>query len=130
MPDWHSEGVLASSSLVAGVAEDRGDVDTQELHIKRMAEVFVASGSPRDVEGLLAFLFSPKELSWAADRWRVFCVLHHSDLPDRQVADVAGVSIGKVTRAKKALKKAGSTVPPLVGELGKTLANQLINDAN
>jgi TrpR family trp operon transcriptional repressor len=69
------------------------------------------------MKGLVGELFTPSELTDIALRWRLLQMLHQS-VPQRQIASQLGVSLCKITRGSKVLKKRASVTRKLLDSAG------------
>ena len=82
-------------------------------HPGRLAEAVATLERPAQVERFLRELLTPGELHDLALRWELVELLA-AGVPQRQIAATLGVSLCKITRGAKILKKRRGVVAALV----------------
>ncbi len=75
--------------------------------VDRLAEAFCAVEDTAMMKKFFREIFSPAEMNDLALRWRVMEMLEEG-VTQRRIADRLGVSLCKITRGSKVLKKRGS----------------------
>ncbi len=68
------------------------------------------------LERLFKDLFTPAELDDLALRWKLLKDLHQG-IPQRRIAGKYGISLCKITRGSKVLKKKGGVVGTILDQL-------------
>jgi TrpR family trp operon transcriptional repressor len=90
--------------------ETIGEQDVQEV-----ADLFAGIGDRREMHQLLREIMTTAELSDLALRWRLVQRLH-AGLPQRRIAAELKVSLCKITRGSRILKKPGGVVRRLLDQ--------------
>lgn len=75
--------------------------------VKRVAEVFAEVDDPGLMARLFNEIFTPAEIQDVALRWRLMEMLNEG-VSQRQIASELGISLCKITRGSKVLKKRSS----------------------
>ena len=73
-------------------------------HLHELCETIAAIKNRTEVQLLLKDLLSPKELESVVERLQIVKMLHQR-IPQREISAQLGVSIAKITRGSKALKR-------------------------
>jgi len=72
-----------------------------------MLSAIAATEDVGEQQALLRYLFTAKELFWAADRWYAACVLQQPNMSQRRAVKMTGLNAGKVARAAREMVKNG-----------------------
>ncbi len=80
------------------------DIDLIARNLKEMSETLAAAHDPRLIEEFLYSLFTKSEADEIAKRWALVKDLA-SGIPQRQIAQNLGLSLCKITRGSRELKK-------------------------
>lgn len=91
---WYTVPMQSDTNLVAG-------------NISEMSEALAKAGSAELVEGFLYSLFTPSEADEIAKRWALVKDLAKGQ-PQREIAKELGLSLCKITRGSRELKKDNS----------------------
>jgi TrpR family trp operon transcriptional repressor len=83
-----------------------GDPRVQE-NLEEMARTLAALKDPALIESLLRCLLTPAETADIAARWALVKALGKK-IPQREIAKTLGLSLCKITRGSRELKKPGS----------------------
>ena len=84
------------------MAKDLGTVGEQD--IQEVAELFASVSTPLEMRRMLDEILTPAELSDLALRWRLVQRLH-AGVPQRRIASELGISLCKITRGSRILKR-------------------------
>lgn len=87
----------------------------KELGLGELAQVLVAIQDQALMEGFLRDMLTEREASELAGRWELLKRLHAGET-QRSIAEALGMSLCKITRGSRELKKPGSTVLRIVKE--------------
>jgi TrpR family trp operon transcriptional repressor len=77
--------------------------------LRQLAIVFAGVTKAADMEALFDELFTPPERSDFCLRWRLLEQLHNR-VPQRKIAADLGISLCKITRGAKVLKKKDAVI--------------------
>lgn len=80
------------------------DIDLIARNLKEMSVTLAAAHDPRLIEEFLYSLFTKSEADEIAKRWALVKDLA-SGIPQRQIAQNLGLSLCKITRGSRELKK-------------------------
>jgi len=83
---------------------------------KNLLNVVCNISKVADLNSLFEELFTSAELSDLNLRWKLMKELH-SGVPQRKIAEKYGISLCKITRGSKVLKKQNSSVLKILNEL-------------
>jgi TrpR family trp operon transcriptional repressor len=83
------------------------DIDLIARNLKEMSETLAAAHDPRLIEEFLYSLYTKSEADEIAKRWALVKDLA-SGIPQRQIAQNLGLSLCKITRGSRELKKPDS----------------------
>jgi TrpR family trp operon transcriptional repressor len=73
-------------------------------NIAELSAVFARTANPQEISAFFHALFTPREIADIAARWALVKALHRNT-PQREIAKDLGVSLCKITRGSKELKK-------------------------
>jgi TrpR family trp operon transcriptional repressor len=91
-----------------------GDPRVEE-NILELADTLAKTGDSSLIKDFLHCLLSPAEIADIASRWALVKALKHK-IPQREIAKDLGISLCKITRGSRELKKPGSAFQRMVGE--------------
>ncbi len=83
------------------------DIGLVSANIQEMASALAKAGKPELIESFLYSLFTPSEADEIAKRWALVKDLAKGR-PQRDIAKDLGLSLCKITRGSRELKKEGS----------------------
>jgi TrpR family trp operon transcriptional repressor len=83
------------------------DTQTVEQNIRELSEALGKTGDPKLLDAFLRCLLTPAEIKDIAARWALVKALDKK-IPQREIARRLGVSLCKITRGSRELKKPGS----------------------
>ncbi|MDR0638627.1 MAG: trp operon repressor [Spirochaetaceae bacterium] len=86
------------------MATDKADSAPE---IDELSVIFARSGDEHQIAAYLRALFTPRELADLASRWALVKALREKE-PQREIAKTLGVSLCKITRGSRELKKEDS----------------------
>lgn len=72
--------------------------------VSDIARIFAGSRDPRLIEAFLRQILTPDELDSVGSRWELVRLLHEGR-PQREIAKKLGLSLCKITRGSRELKK-------------------------
>ncbi len=75
--------------------------------IEQLARIFADLDDPKLIKDFLVCMLTPKEIDEIARRWSLVKMLDRGD-SQREIARKLGMSLCKITRGSKELKKRGS----------------------
>ncbi len=78
-----------------------------------IAEVFCKIGDPKTMDRFLQEMFTPAEIRDLELRWKSVKMIH-DNVPQRKIASQLKISLCKITRGSKVLKKKGSVAKKLL----------------
>jgi len=78
-----------------------------EKNLSELAHTLAKSGDARFIKNLLRCLLTPSETADIAARWALVKALKQK-VPQRQIAKDLGISLCKIVRGSRELKKPGS----------------------
>jgi TrpR family trp operon transcriptional repressor len=81
--------------------------DVTEENINELAEVFADTGNAADIADYCYALFTPREIADLAKRWALVKALAQK-IPQREIARSLQISLCKITRGSRELKKPDS----------------------
>jgi TrpR family transcriptional regulator, trp operon repressor len=81
--------------------------------IRAVVELFASVHGRRDMRRLLEEMLTPAEVHDLALRWRLVQCLHAGE-PQRRIASELGISLCKITRGSRILKRPGGVVRRLL----------------
>jgi TrpR family trp operon transcriptional repressor len=90
-------------------------------NLSEMAGVLAKTSSGELIEAFLRCLLTPAETADIAARWALVKALDQK-IPQREIAKKLGLSLCKITRGSKELKKPGSAFEKVLGILKKSQA--------
>lgn len=76
-------------------------------NLGELSRAFAATDDPEFIEAFLRSLLTPAETADIATRWALVKALQRG-IPQREIAKEFGLSLCKITRGSRELKKAGS----------------------
>lgn len=76
-------------------------------HVNELANVLTEIDDPQLMKRFIGELFTPAEIQDMALRWRLMNLLHEGT-PQRTIAKRLGISLCKITRGSKVLKRRNS----------------------
>jgi TrpR family trp operon transcriptional repressor len=76
------------------------------------------TNDPKLIEGFLKSILTPKEAEEIASRWSLVCLLDEG-LSQRKIAKKLQISLCKITRGSRELKKPNSAVKQMVQKFNK-----------
>lgn len=85
---------------------------------KNLLSVICQISNISDLSSLFEELFTTAELSDLNSRWKLMQDLY-SGMPQRKIAEKYGISLCKITRGSKVLKKENSSVLKILNKLKK-----------
>ena len=80
-----------------------GSMPSNKAHAE-LLKLLSADRSRADWDALLEDLLTPQERESLAERWHIIRLLHKG-LPQREIAEMLGVSISKITRGSRVLQE-------------------------
>ncbi len=86
-----------------------------EKQISEIAAVLARLEDPADIEAFLKAILTPAELREVAGRWQLVEMLHRG-ISQRKIADCLGMSLCKITRGSRELKKPSSILKRIFDE--------------
>lgn len=89
-----------------------------EQNIGELSRALAESSDPALLEALLRCLLTPAEIRDIAARWALVKALDQK-IPQREIARELGVSLCKITRGSRELKKPGSAFRRILDRTGK-----------
>ena len=98
------------------MAKDAGKVS--EADIRAVADLFARVSAPRDMRRMLDEILTPAELRDLALRWRLLQRLQ-AGAPQRRIAAELGISLCKITRGSRILKRPRGVIRGILGRRGK-----------
>lgn len=90
--------------------------------LARFAEAAVLVTDPRELETFLSELLTPAELHDLVLRWELLELLERG-VSQRKVAEALGISLCKITRGAKILKRPGSIAARVLAQTKQTNRN-------
>jgi len=75
--------------------------------LQELSSIISAMNSSEEVEEFLSQLLTPPEQTMIERRWEIVKLLHRG-VPQREIASILGMSLCKVTRGARELKKEAS----------------------
>jgi len=85
-----------------------------EENIGELAQSLAKTGDPDFIGDFLRCLLTPAEIADIAARWALVKALRQK-IPQREIARNLGVSLCKITRGSRELKKEGSAFRKMLG---------------
>lgn len=79
-------------------------MNPKRIYYQELYAAFTNLRTVREVEELLKDILTPHEIKVVAERWQIVKAISEK-VPHRKIAKNLGISIAKVTRGSKALKK-------------------------
>jgi TrpR family trp operon transcriptional repressor len=92
------------------------DETSNAPEIDELSVIFARTGDERQIAAYFRALFTPKELSALASRWALVKALREKE-PQREIAKALGVSLCKITRGSRELKKENSAFLTMLAAL-------------
>ena len=86
-----------------------GGIKNKNLDIKKDVEL---------LEKLMAEMLTPSEIDALVLRWELLKMLHQG-MPQREISKTLGISLCKITRGSRELKKEGSAVKKILKRLDR-----------
>ena len=83
--------------------------------IRQMAEILARIEDPKLIEGFLRCLLTPHEAADVSGRWELVKRLDKG-MSQRTIAHDLGMSLCKITRGSRELKRPGSALKRVIGE--------------
>ncbi len=83
---------------------------------KELLEVIASMDDLDELESFFKEIMTPAELVDLSLRWRLLVELHKG-MPQRKIADKYGISLCKITRGSRILKKKGSVALRILDKL-------------
>ncbi len=80
-----------------------------------LPKILAGISDPGEMEDILVELLTPKEMKDLAMRWQLLKELHRGE-PQRAIAERHGISLCKITRGSRILKKKNSAIMRLLQE--------------
>ena len=88
--------------------------------LARFAEAVTRVTDPREVEVFLSELLTPAELHDLVLRWELLELLEQG-VSQRKVAETLGISLCKITRGAKVLKRSGSIAARVLAQNNRSV---------
>jgi TrpR family trp operon transcriptional repressor len=101
---WHLLEKLAISLYSNGMKLDDPAVD---INLKELSRTLAAASDAALIEAFLRSLLTPSETADIAARWALVKALDNK-IPQREIASELGLSLCKITRGSRELKKPDS----------------------
>ncbi|MFA5272969.1 MAG: Trp family transcriptional regulator [Candidatus Peribacter sp.] len=87
-------------------------------HYKELYKLIVALEDEKEAEALLKDILTPQELATLAGRWQEVQLLAKG-IPQRDIAEILGISISKITRGSRALQYGTGGLGRMLKKMGK-----------
>ena len=87
--------------------------------LKKLAECLCDIGQPKRMAQFLSEILTPTELKNIILRWRIFHLLFEG-VPQREISQLLGVSLCKITRGARELKRPQSLMKQLLHKHSQT----------
>jgi TrpR family transcriptional regulator, trp operon repressor len=88
----------------------------RQRNLKELAEVLSGLDDPLKLERLMEEILTPSEIDALVLRWELLKLLHKG-IPQREISRTLGISLCKITRGSRELKKEGSAVKEILNSL-------------
>lgn len=101
----------------------------KDRNLKEIAEILAGVNQVQLIENLLAEMLTPSERETLALRWELLKMLHDG-IPQREISKALGISLCKITRGSRELKKEDSTVKEVLKRLDEKKSKEKISGGN
>lgn len=91
--------------------------------IKEIAGVLAVTDDQEEIEGFLKSILTKNETDEISSRWELVKLLHEG-MSQRKIADRLGLSLCKITRGSRELKKARSPFKTMLEKLQELSKNK------
>ena len=91
---------------------------TRETDVQALAALFAGVSDRLEMRRLLDEMLTPAELHDLASRWQLIQRLH-AGVPQRRIATELGISLCKITRGSRILKRPQGAIRGILGRQGK-----------
>ena len=98
-----------------------GTLDCMEQNIDELSQIFALEKDSERITSFLRALWTPAELADLAARWALVKALREK-IPQREIAKKLGISLCKITRGSRELKKSDGAFIKML-ELLETTSN-------
>ncbi len=90
----------------------------RERNLKELAAILAGIDDDELLEKLMTEMLTPSEIDALVLRWELLKMLHQG-MPQREISKTLGISLCKITRGSRELKKEGSAVKKILKRLDK-----------
>ncbi len=90
----------------------------RDRNLKELAGILAGLDDVELLEKLMAEMLTPSEIDALVLRWELLKMLHQG-MPQREISKTLGISLCKITRGSRELKKEGSAVKKILKRLDR-----------
>ena len=88
----------------------------RQRNLKELAEILAGLNDASQLERLMEEILTPSEVDALVLRWELLKLLHKG-IPQREIARILGISLCKITRGSRELKKDSSAIKEILKRL-------------
>jgi TrpR family transcriptional regulator, trp operon repressor len=98
----------------------------REKNLKELTVILAGMDDASLLEKLLGEMLTPSEIDALVLRWELLKMLNKG-IPQREISKVLGISLCKITRGSRELKKEGSVVKEILNRLDDVKSGEKIS---